>query len=86
MDKPIHWLLTALNHHMHYLDEADKAYPYFQDLQAEVMMWRKRYLSEHMSQDTQIARGTFMALPSANFQYHDPDEIADKCRKGASDG
>ena len=81
MDKPIHWLLTSLNHHMHYLDEADKAYPYIQDLQAEIMIWRKRYLSEHMLRDTELARATFMELPSANFECDDPDSIAEKCRK-----
>lgn len=80
MDKPTHWLLQSINHFLYYTDEAAREYPNLQSMKDEIQMWRKRYIHEHMSNDTTLTQDAFINLTSVNFNYFNVDEIANRCR------
>lgn len=69
----IHWLLHSLNEHMHYLDEADKAFSNLQDLNEEVMMWRKRYAEDQMY--TEKEKEILLSLPTECFIKRTPLQV-----------
>lgn len=71
--KEIHWLLHSLNHHLHYLDDADKAYPLIQDMNEEIMMWRKRY-AEHQ-QYTEKEKNILLSLSTQHFINRTPLQV-----------
>ncbi len=73
MNKEIHWLLHSLNEHLHYLDEAEKAYPHLQDLNEENIMWRKKYAEDqqYSKKQTQI----LLCLPTNYFLGRTPEEV-----------
>lgn len=61
----IHWLLHSLNEHLHYLDEADKAYLHIEDMNEEIQMWRKRYAEDQHY--TEEERKILLSLPTDCF-------------------
>ncbi len=72
-NKEIHWLLKSLNQHMHYLDEADKAYLHIQDMNEEIQMWRKKYAEDQ--QYTENEEKILCSLPTNYFYKRSPLEV-----------
>ena len=73
MTKEIHWLLHSLNERMHYLDEADKAYPHILDLNEEIQMWRQKYAEDQHY--TEKEKNILCSLPTKCFYKRDPMQV-----------
>jgi hypothetical protein len=80
MNKEIHWLLMSLNHHLHYLDDADKAYIHIQDMNEEIQMWRRRYAEDQ--QYSKKATEILCSLETNCFHKRTPLQVYKDFIKG----
>lgn len=79
----IHWLLHSLNHHLHYLDEADKAYIHIKDMNEEIQMWRAKYAEDKWYTDKE--KEILLSLDTNCFYRRTPLEVYEDFIKGKTD-
>lgn len=74
---------------MEYKKFIEEAYNSLKNLEYandEINLWRSRYLSSEMFDDSERARNFFLITPSSVFQDKTLEEVVEECRKVASDG